>query len=488
VAIARRTFLAGAVSALSLSALAACTPRGPVPSPSPTITPTAVPTGPVPTPAGVFRTAWADDPFALGSFSTTPVGATPAARATLRETVGERLLFAGEATSSEFPGTVMGAAASGEAVAERLAAVAEPGERIAVVGAGLAGATAARLLSDRGFDVVVIEARDRVGGRIETRTDDAWPFPVELGSASVSADGLEELLRLNDVDTVSLDASAEARTASGLVVPPSTVGADAVAQAVGWARGQAADSSLASALSASGADAVSAEPGAEGVSPADELVHYLETTIASRYGSSPFELSASYGLDRAGLVDGTGLVVGGLETVVTNSLDGLDVLLSATVIRVSHNDAGASLRLGTGESLSVDRVIVTVPIGVLKAGTIEFSPELPEPTATAIQELGMGALEQLWLRFEEPFWSTEATVLSVYDETAEIAQWINLLPATGQPILVGLTAADDVPVVLKQNDQEFLAAALETLAPFVDPALVATPAPTPTATPTIDAG
>jgi hypothetical protein len=486
VAIARRTFLAGAVSALSLSALAACTPDAPRPVPSPSITPTELPSGPVPNPAAFARSAWADDPFALGSFSTTPVGASPASRTTLRETVGNRLFFAGEVTSTEFPGTVVGAAASGESVAARVVAVAEPEERIGIVGAGLAGATAARILAEQGFEVVVIEARDRVGGRIDTRDDDGWPFPVELGSASVSADGLEELLRINDVGTITLDETREARTGSGLVVPPSTVGPDAVAQAVAWARAQPTDTSLASALSASGADALPVEPGAQGVSPADELVHYLETTVASRYGSSPFELSASYGLDRTGLVDGTGLVVGGLDTVVTASLDGVDVLLSSTVIRISHNDAGASVRLGTGESLSMDRVVVTVPIGVLKAGTIEFSPELPGPTAAAIEELGMGSLEQLWLRFDEPFWSTEATVLSVFDETSEIAEWINLLPATGQPILIGLTAADDVPVVLKQNDQEFLQAALQTLEPYLDPALVATPSPT--TPPTGDAG
>lgn len=485
-ALARRTFLAGAVSALSLSALAACTPDAPRPTPSPSITPTELPPGPVPGPAAFYRTAWAADPFALGSFSTTPVGATPASRTTLRETVGNRLFFAGEATSTEFPGTVVGAAASGESVAGRVAAVAEPGERIGVVGAGLAGATAARLLHDQGFDVVVIEARDRVGGRIDTRNDDDWPFPVELGSASVSADGLEELLRINDVGTISLDAIAEIRTASGLIVPPSTVGPDAVAQAVAWAKARSQDSSLASALSESGADALSTEPGAAGVSPAAELLHYLDTTVASRYGSSPFQLSASYGLDRSGLVDGTGLVVGGLDTVVAASLEDVDVLLSSTVIRIAHNDAGASVRLGTGESLSMDRVVVTVPIGVLKAGTIEFSPELPEPVAAAIDELGMGSLEQLWLRFDEPFWSTEATVLSVIDETSEIAEWINLLPATGQAILIGLTAGDDVPVVLKQNDQEFVQAALQSLVPYLDPALVATTAPT--TTPTVGAG
>lgn len=477
--IARRTFLAGAVSAATLAALSACVPDGPGPIPTPVPT-TPLPDSPVPRPAAFLRSAWASDPFALGSFSMTPVGASPGDRATLRETVAGRVFFAGEAASSEYPGTLLGAASSGEAAAERVVALAEPGERIAVVGAGLAGASAARALADAGHDVVVVEGRERVGGRIETRDAEGWPFPVELGSASVAADGLDELLRINEVGTITLDATAEIRTSDGTIVAPSSTGRDAVAAAVAWAKAQSADLSLASALSASGAGELSDAPDAQGVSPEQQLTHYLDTTIASRYGSNPFRLSASYGLDRTGLVDGTGLVVGGLEAVVTNALRDLDVLLSATVIRIGYDDEGVSLRLGTGESLSVDRVVVTVPIGVLQAGTIEFAPELPPATTDAIAALGMGTLEQLWLRFDEPFWSTEATVLSVQDDTSEIAEWINLLPATGQPILIGLTAADDVPVVATQSDDELIEAALATLVPFVDDALRApTTSPTP---------
>jgi len=353
-----------------------------------------------------------------------------------------------------------------------------------VIGAGIAGATAARALSDSGFDVVVVEARDRVGGRIDTRDDDSWPFPVELGAASVAGDDLDDLLRTNDVGTVSLDTGTETRTLDGAVLPPSTVGPDAVTTAVDWARAQPADNSLASALSASGASDLSTAPSADGVSPSDELAHYLETAIASEYGANSFRLSAQYGLDRTGIAAGNALVVGGLDQVVRTALDDLDVLLSSIVIRIAYDDDGVSLRLGTGESMSVDRVVVTVPIGVLQAGTIEFDPPLPDATSASIEALGMGSLEQLWLRFDAPFWSTDATVLSVVDETSEIAEWINLMPATGQPILVGLTAAEDVPVILKQSDDEFIEAALLTLVPFVDESLsTATPSPTPTVVP-----
>ncbi|QJU53304.1 FAD-dependent oxidoreductase [Herbiconiux sp. KACC 21604] len=486
----RRTFLAGALSAATLATLAACVPEAPAPTPS--ITPTVGPLSPVPAPAAYLRSAWADDPYSLGSFSMTPVGADPGDRATLREPVQSRVFFAGEATSAEFPGTVVGAARSGESAAASVVALGDPGERIAVIGAGLAGATAARDLTAAGFDVVVVEARDRVGGRIDTRDEAGWPFPVELGAASVTGTGLDELLTASDVDTLTLDASAELRTEDGTVVAPSTAGPDAVAAAVAWAKAQEADTSLASALAESGALAMVA-PSTPTTSPADggplapdeALTQYLDTTIASRYGAGPFALSASYGLDKPGLVDGTGLVVGGLDTLVRDCLEGLDVLLSSTVIRIGYDDDGASLRFGTGESLSVDRVVVTVPLGVLQAETIEFAPPLPEASSTAIAKLGVGRLEQLWLRFDEPFWSTEATVLSVVDDTSVIAEWINLLPSTGQAILIGLTASDDVSVTSKLGDSEFVETALATLAPFVDETMTATPTPatTPTAVP-----
>ncbi|MGD8196142.1 FAD-dependent oxidoreductase [Herbiconiux sp. P18] len=489
-AIERRVFLAGALSAVSLAALAACTPQPP--RPAPTVAPTAAVPSPVPRPAGFFRSAWSTDPFSLGSFSSTPVGANPADRAALRETVGGRVAFAGEAVDGEHPGTLQGAAGSGTEAAERIAAVSDEGDRVAVVGAGLAGALAARALADAGFDVVVIEGRDRIGGRILTRDDDSWPFPVELGAASVQGSGLDDLLTASDVDTLTLDATSEVRTTEGGIDPSSTVGPDAVAAATGWARAQEADSSLASALSASGADAVSTQPDADGVSPADRIAHYVDTAVAVATGASSFELSASYGVPASAAEPAPSsgadtdpettrrLVVGGLDAVVSDALDGLDVLLSSTVIRIGYDDDGVNLRLGRGESLKVDRVIVTVPLGVLQAEAIEFDPPLPDSLVQSIDALGVGELEQLWLRFDEPFWSTEATVLSVIGDTSVVAQWINLLPLTGQPILIGLSAADDVPVGAALSDDEFVRAALATLEPWVDAAApAATGSPTP---------
>ena len=77
----------------------------------------------------------------------------------------------------------------------------------AIIGAGVAGLEAARVLHEAGVDVAVLEARERIGGRVFTRQDPLLPVPIELGAEFVhgSAPELREIARDARLAIVDID-------------------------------------------------------------------------------------------------------------------------------------------------------------------------------------------------------------------------------------------------------------------------------------------
>jgi monoamine oxidase len=467
----RRTFLIGSFSGLSLLALSGCVPE-PTPTGTPTPSPTPAPSL-VPQPADMLRSSWSDDPFARGSYSFAAVASTPQQRENLAEPILDRLFLAGEAVSADAPGTVQGARGSGQRAARELLDLAEPGERIAVIGAGIAGLAAARQLTDAGFEVMVIEARDRLGGRIQTVTDDSWPIPVELGPSfivSSSTNSLDEELTGLEVSHEAFQPVTEVRTPTGAVTEPSPVGAEAVAAALAWAAEQVQDTALAKALVASGSATLSQSDGDTGVSDADWLNHQLATNTTLEAGAPTDEMSSWYAPEpgtTAADAEDTRIVLGGYGALVDDLATDLEVLYSSVVTRIGYTDASVSLRLGTGESLTVDRAILTVPLGVLQGDVIEFEPALPFEHRGAIAALGMGTLDKIWLRFDEPFWDTEAVAwTTVGDDSLDFRVWVNMMPLTNEPILVGFVSGASALALATVDNTAFTDAALRSLEPF----------------------
>ena len=455
----RRTFLVGAGTGLSVLVLSACAVDA---QPNPTPTPTRTAFGVVPEPAAFARSAWGKDSFSRGSASYMAVGATLEHRAALAVPLLQRVFFAGEATSIDRAGTVMGARLSGVAAAADVAQVGGAGEKIAVVGAGAAGAEAARELSRSGFDVVVIEARKRVGGRIDTVTDKRWPFPVELGAWRIAGDddGLIAALDGLEISSRQLD-GAVFRSPTG-ESDSDPVSDPALSSALAWAQMQATDASIDKSLDRSGAAATAADSGSGEIEGGELLVQHL-AELATVYGADADMLSSWF---TAAVAPPSTVVTGGFDALVADTLDDIETFLSTTVVGVAYNDNRVSLRFGTGESLAVDRVIVTVPLGVLQHESIEFDPLLPFEHRTAIAALGMGTIDTVWLRFDEPFWTTDAVLWNLVGTDDEITTWYNLEPVTGEAVLVGIVGGAAAERVELLSDDELRAAALATLAPF----------------------
>lgn len=455
--ITRRTLLVGAGAGAVGLLLAACTPQ-PQPAPTRTKTPMPRPTAPeaVPEPAGWLRSTWATDPYSLGSTSYLPAGTDPSERERLAEAVLDRVFFAGEATDTTHPGTVVGAVDDARRAGLELISAAEGTERLAVVGAGAAGVIAARMLVDAGHEVTLFEARERIGGRIRSVADDEqWPIPPQLGAWLLSADDLAALDgRLVDMGdrTLALDTPA-ARSAEG-----EAPGLDPapIAQALERAEAQASDAPIAEALAANGADLD------------DPALAASLAWMTARTGADPSRASSWYPPEFPG--DSVHGVIGDLDAFLNEQLEDVKVATASPVSRIAYDERGVSLRLGTGEALSFDRVIVTAPLGVLQKQGIEFAPALPFSHRGAIAALASGFIETVWMRFDEAFWTTEATLWHVVGGNAVIRTWLNLEPFTGEPVLVGLVGAADAEQFAELSERDATAAARASLAFFAEPA------------------
>lgn len=323
-----------------------------------------------------------------------------------------------------------------------------PRDRVLVLGAGLAGLTAADALVRRlGFSapgqVVVLEASSRVGGRIHSHRGLGSGAAVDLGATWVHGARTNPVARLADALGLRRMAtdweSLRLYRADGTEVPAAVWrAAEAKVYAsygMVWRyrRGLTRDESLAASLDAVGAPslftAAEREPSEYFYSQmVDELCQYLqEQSAVSWYTDSEFE-------------GGDELFPDGYDAVPRALARGLDVRFDTTVTRIER--VGREVRVTTDRGVfAAERVLVTLPLGVLQAGAVEFVPGLPAPLQEAVDGLGFGNRHRLVLEFPRAFWDRAREVFGKAGVRhgrygrGEHLTFLNREPSTGRPIL-----------------------------------------------------
>ena len=339
------------------------------------------------------------------------------------------------------------------------------GKRVAVVGAGIAGLGAAVALRNSGFEVVVVEARNRIGGRIHTSR--LWPrLPMDLGASWIHGTNGNPVTALaheagatlvnTTYDNTLLHIDPAVR-ALGLRGRGTEAAETIFARAMAWAERQEADPSVQAAL-----DAVAPRASLDPVRRA-QLDFHVSATYEQEYSGGAERLSA-WSIDEDEVFGGEdALFPGGYSQIITHLARELDVRLNHIVRSVSMRSGGVTLGFSDGATLDADHVLITVPLGVLKAGSIAFDPPLPAPKQRAIEKLGMGLLNKHWLRFDRVFWPRE------YDwheflsaRKGEWSEWVSLANVNNAPVLVVFSAAEHAEQVEKMNDQDILTSIMET--------------------------
>ncbi|HEX4149738.1 MAG TPA: FAD-dependent oxidoreductase, partial [Pirellulales bacterium] len=106
-------------------------------------------------------------------------------------------------------------------------------------------------------------------------------------------------------------------------------------------------------------------------------------------------------------------------------------------------------------NFEADFAVVTLPLGVLKQGKVEFQPALPENKQTAIGRLGLGLLNKTYLRFPRQFWPARADWLGYVSEPrGRWSEYFNVAKFADRPILLGFNAAAYARKMEKKTDNE----------------------------------
>ena len=377
---------------------------------------------------------WSTDPDTAGAYSHLRIGGTPAHRERLRGPILPGLWLAGEATAVEHPATMHGAWFSGERAAEQV--LASGASDVLVIGAGIAGMVAARHLQEAECRVTVLESKPRPGGRIATDTSLGIPLPLggawlhgEIGHPMASlVSWVEEEWTIAGAAFVTGHGALSGLQLAALDAAYRQVHAGFEAAAPGVSVADAFASAL-TELDATG----DLDPAVRAA-----LVALVTVECESLFAAPMAEMPASGGYEPYELDGDDRLITSSLQGVIDLLADGLDIRCDERVATLTRDAASGRWSSDTGRT--ADAVIVTVPIGALRAGRPSFDPALPGDVLDAIDHLGAGPVAKVFATFDARWWPPVRPLRLAGD--VELLVVTDMTDVTGVPTLCGFATGD----------------------------------------------
>ncbi|MGH1541906.1 MAG: flavin monoamine oxidase family protein [Arenicella sp.] len=336
-------------------------------------------------------------------------------------------------------------------------------ESILIIGAGISGLAAARKLSDLGYHVTVVEARSRIGGRVWTSR--LWPeTTVDLGASWIHGVNNNPLTKLADKVKAR---RVETDYDNNILYGPEgdVVASDIERKMLHLCK------KLVKILYRNASDNDTIFAVLERTSlwssfskqQREFVLHILNTTIEHELSGPLNEISAVNPSDSNQFSGEDVIFPDGYSAITDYLASGLDIRLEQLVEKISHTTESILIETERDEFMA-DRVIVTLPIGVLKQGTVQFEPQLPIEKQKSIKSIGSGLLDKLFLKFPYVFWDESEEFLNwVSTEHGRWNEWMNISAYTDTPVLLGLNAADYARKTEMWSDETIVADAMDVL-------------------------
>ncbi|MSP72950.1 MAG: FAD-dependent oxidoreductase [Myxococcales bacterium] len=355
------------------------------------------------------------------------------------------------------------------------------GVRVLVLGAGVAGLASAARLQAAGAEVTVLEARDRIGGRIYSHPQ--WSdAPVDVGASWIH--GVEDNLvaekaaewgivtaKTDYENHVRFNAQGKALTdAEDEEIEALADELEAAIAAEQARRDQAGEPDIALGdffeqfLNSEDADG---EPRFD-ARKQQWLGYLLNTAIEHEFAADADRLSILE-FDSAPANEGDDVLFpGGYSQIIVRLAQGLTIETEVVVTSVTTTADGVTVMAGSARYLA-DYCVCTLPLGVLKSGRVTFEPALAGPIVQAIGALEMGVLDKLYLRFPTAFWAEDpdAGAAEMFGSISATpgawAEFLNLHHYIGKPILLCFNAGTFAQSLTEADDATVVAGAMQVL-------------------------
>jgi monoamine oxidase len=338
--------------------------------------------------------------------------------------------------------------------------------KVIIIGAGIAGLSAARNFQNKGFEVILLEGRNRIGGRLWTSKK--WKdAPVDMGASWIQGKKGNPITKL----AKSANAQLFPTTYNNAIVYDTN---DKVITEPRENKLDKLHSQLEKIIAKiqnnysqpiSLQQALEKELNWQKLSEIDriDLQYLLNSIIEHEYTADTSKLSAQY-FDQGKEFDGNDLLfINGYNVITDYLAKGLNIKLNHLVEEIKYDSQGVNIKTNQGNFVG-DAVIVTLPLGVLQKNIVKFSPSLPTNKIKAINSLGMGVLNKLYLRFPSRFWTKNyAWIERISPKKGQWSEWINLESALNTPILLGFNAGTFGTEIESWKDEKIVEDAMNIL-------------------------
>lgn len=330
---------------------------------------------------------------------------------------------------------------------------------VVIIGAGAAGLAAGRALSGAGKRICLLEARDRIGGRVSTLHLPDLPLPIELGAEFIHGQSASTFsivdaaaltaMQLPDDHWWSRDGAFERITDFWAII-------DGIRSKIGARK---RDLSFSAFLRSR-----------RGLPP---RTRQLACSFVEGYHAADADRMSTLALrmaDGEQDEDGSGnrqfRLAGGQDALLDWLRSGLDpertdLRLGTVVTHVQWAPRAVTIECSTRnttEHIRASAVLITIPIGVWKAGAITFDPPLREKE-DALSKIEAGHVVKITFRFRERFWR-DANFLHTDDRF--MPTWWTSAPARS-PILTGWAGGPAADALLAEGPDAMIDRGLDAL-------------------------